>query len=285
MGRSAVFAALMFLAAGLACAQERVIATVNGGTITAEEIDRKLWWQNSAQALSDIIDERLLLEEAARLKVGYDKAELEKRFNNLSAGYKDKAEFENALKTVGWTPEGVRELIKRQMLAKNTVIAAKKIAFTDAEVKNVYEQNKARFGKSDSVRVRQIYLRTKDEADEAAQILATGADFAKFAALKSADDNLKSREGDIGEITRGMLQPELEKAIFALKPGQYTQPIATGNGFSLFKVESYKAGEPAKLTEALKTDIKTNLINQAVSIKTPELVGELRQKATIQVVR
>ena len=285
MKKSVIIALLMVVAAGFANAQERVIAKVNGETITNGDITQKLWWQHSAQALSDIIDERLLLEEAARLKVGYDKKEAKKRFDNLAAGYKDKNEFEKSLKAVGWTPAGVQDLIKRQMLSRNVVIAAKKIKFTKSDIKNVFEQNKNRLGKSDSVKVRQIYLATKNDADDVYQVLAAGADFAKLSAIKSVDENLRSREGDIGEVTRGLLQPELEKEIFSLKPGQYTRPIATGNGFSLFKVESYKAGEPAKLTKKLKADLRTRLENQAVKQKLPELIGELRQKAKIEVVR
>jgi hypothetical protein len=285
MRKQAVFAALMVLASGLACAQERVLATVNTEKIMAGDLTKKLWWQYSSQGLSDIIDERLLLAEAARLKVAYDAAEAEKRFANLAAGYKNEKDFENSLMKVGWTPAGVKELIKHQMLAKNTVIAAKNISFTDADIKAVFEQNKEKMGKADSVKLRQLFVTTKAEADDAYQILAAGADFAKLSALKSADENLKKNEGNIGEITKGQLQPELEKEVFALKPGQYTKPIATGNGFSLFKADSFKPGEPAKLTDAVKADLKTALVNQAVTQKLPELVAELRQKAKIEILK
>jgi parvulin-like peptidyl-prolyl isomerase len=285
MKKQAVFAVLMILAGGPACAQERVIATVNADKITAGDLTKKMWWQYSAQSLSDIIDERLLLAEAARLKVSYDASEAEKRFANLSAGYKDKKEFETSLKTVGWTPAAVQDLIKRQMLSKNTVIAAKNIRFTDADIKAAFEQNKSKLGKPDSLKLRQIFVATKAEADEAYQILTAGADFAKLSALKSADEDLKKREGDIGEVAKGQMQPELEKEIFALKPGQYTRAIATGNGFSLFKAEAFKPSEPAVLTDALKAGIKAELINQAVVQKLPELAAELRQKAKIEIIK
>ncbi len=285
MKTQTLFAAFMFLACGLACAQERVIATVDTDKITAEDLTKRLWWQYSAQGLSDIIDERLLLSEAARLKVTYDAAEAEKRFANLASGYKDKNEFENNLMKVGWTLADVKELIKHQMLSKNTVIEAKKIRVTDADIKAAFEQNKEKMGRPATFKLRQIFVTTKAEADEAHQVLAAGADFAKLSALKSADDNLKQREGDIGEITQGQLQPAIEKEVFALKPGQYSKPIATGNGFSLFKAESFKPGEPAKLTKAVKAELKAALENQAVTQKLPELVNELRQKAKIEIIK
>lgn len=284
MKRSAIFAALLALAGGLAFAQEeRVVATINGDRITSGDITKKLWWQYSAQGLSDVIDERLLLAEASRLKTGYDSKDAEKRFESLAAGYKDKKDFEATLKSVGWTPNEVKELVKRQLIIRNLIISVKGIKFTDAEVKSFYEQNKARLGKADTARLRQIYTATKAEADEARQILATGADFAKLSSLKSSDESLRKKEGDIGEISRGMLLPDIEKEIFALKPGEYSQIIPTGGGFSIFKLEALKPGEPAKWTDALKADLKTNLINQAVTQKLPELVAELRKSAKIEV--
>ena len=284
MKRTIMSAMLLALAAGTASAQqERVIATVNGDRITARDITQKLWWQYSAQGLSDLIDERLLIAEAARRKTGYDEKEAEKRFQTLAAGYKDKKDFEANLASVGWTEDDLKALIRRQMLIRNMVIAAKGITATDAEVKSFFEQNKARLGKSDAIKLRQIFTASRAAADELHLILETGADFAKLASLKSEDENLRKREGEVGEITRGMLVPEIEKEVFALKTGQYTKPVPTGGGFSIFKADSVKPGQPAKFNDALKADIKASLINQAVNQKMPELAAELRQGAKIEI--
>ena len=285
MKRTILFAALMALTSGIAGAQDRTIATINGDQITSGDITKKLWWQYSAQGLSDIIDERLLLQEAARLKTSYDAKEANKRFEALAAGYKDRQEFDANLKSVGWTPADVKELIQRQLLIKNTVIAAKAISFNDADIKAFFEANREKLGKADSVKLRQLFVGTQAEADDACLALSAGADFAKLSALKSTDENLRKKEGDIGTISKGLLLPEIEKAIFALKPGQYTKAMATGNGYSVFKLEASVPGEPAKLTDALKADLKTALINQAVTQKLPELIAELRKQARIEVLK
>jgi foldase protein PrsA len=285
MKKILIFTALMGLVSGLVCAQERVIATVNGAKITSADITKKLWWQYSAQSLSELIDEKLLMEEAARLKVPYDAKEADKRFETLSAGYKDKSEFENSLKAVGWTGADVKELIKRQLLIKATVIAAKNVKVTDADVKAFFEQNKEKLGKPANFKLLQIYVGTKAEADDAALSLSAGADFAKLSGLKSTDENLRKKNGDIGSISKGMLIPEIEKEISALTPGQHTKPIPTGNGYSIFKLESSKPGESAKFTDTLRTELKTGIINQVVTQKLPELISELRQKAKIEIAR
>jgi parvulin-like peptidyl-prolyl isomerase len=295
MKKATILTALLALASGLVPGslglvfaqedQNRVVATVNDAKITSGDITKKLWWQYSAQGLSEIIDEKLLLEEAARLNTGYDAKEAGKRFENLSAGYKDKKQFETNLKAVGWTPDDLKDLIKHQLQIKNAIIAVKKIDVTDVDVKAFFEQNKDKLGKAETARLRQIFVATKADADEVYQILAAGADFAKLSGLKSIEENLKKKDGDIGDISKGLLLPEIEKDVFALKPGQYTKPIVTGNGYSIFKMESFKPGEPAKLTDALKADLKTAMVNQAVTKALPELTAELRQKAKIELIR
>ena len=286
MKRTALLIAFMALSASLAYAQDvRVIATVNGEKISASEITKKLWWQHSAQGLSDLIDEKLLLAEGARLKVSYDPQEADQRFENIAAGYKDRKEFEKNLKAVGWSEKDVKDLIKRQMLIKATVLAAKSINFTDADANNFFEANKAKLGKPESAKLRQIFVAGKTEADNAYQALAAGADFGKLSALQSTDENLKKNEGDLGYIAKGLLLPEIEKAIFALKAGEYTRPMPTGNGYSLFKLEDLKPAEPVVFNDKLKADIKTALVNQAVTQKLPELVTELRAKAKIEITK
>lgn len=286
MKKTALLVSLTALLGGLSYAQEaRVIATVNGEKINASEITKKLWWQHSAQGLSDLIDEKLLLAEADRLKVSYDDKEAGQRFDNIAAGYKDRKEFEKNLKSVGWTEKDVKDLIKRQLRIKAAVMAAKNINFTDTDVTGFFEQNKARLGKAESARIRQIFVAGKTEADDAYLALAAGADFGKLSALKSTDENLKKSEGDLGYIARGLLLPEIEKEIYVLKPGEHTKPLATGNGFSLFKLEDLKPGEPAVFNEKLKADIRAALINQAVTQKLPELVAEFRAKAKIEIAK
>jgi len=276
-------AVLAVFASGLQAA-ERTVATVNGQKVASDELTKKLWWQHAAQGLSELIDEKLLLAEGARLGVKADQKEVEARFNNLAAGYADKAAFENSLRSVGWTAGELRELIRSQLVIRGAVIAAKKIAVTDEDTKAFFEKNKERLGTPESVKLGQIFVNTKAEADDAYLALSAGADFARLSALKSTDANLKKNNGSLGYISKGMLLPEIEKEIFALKDGQYTKPMATGNGFSIFRTEEHKPGKEASF-EAVKAELKTAILNQAITARLPELSGELRQKAKIEITK
>jgi len=262
-------------------AKPKVMLTVNGKAITADDLTKRLWWQHAAQGLSDLVDEQLLLEEAARLKMQADEKEVQTRFERLRDNYPDKQNFEKNLKAVNWTEPDLMNLIRSQVLIKNTVLAAGKITATDEDAKSFYDKNKERFNTPESAKLLQIFVNTRTEADDAYTALSAGADFAKLSSLKSTDANLRKNSGSLGFIAKGMLQPELEKEIFALKPGQYTKPINTGNGYSILKLEELKSPEKVKY-ETAKEDIKANLINQAISQELPRLVAELRSKARFE---
>lgn len=277
-------AALALLASGLQAAEKNV-AVINGKPVAAAELTKKLWWQHAAQGLSELIDERLLLEEAARLGVKADPKEVETRYAALAAGSPSKAAFEANLKSVGWTAKDLKDLLGRQLAIRGAVIASRKLAVTDADAKAFFDQNKDRLGVPEAVRLSQIFVASKAEADDAYDLLTSvGADFSKLSALKSSDAALRSNSGSLGYISRGMLLPEIEKEIFSLKAGQYTKPMATGAGFSLFKAEELRAPQPAAY-DAVRENIKTALLNQAITRELPLLAAELRQKAKIEIAK
>jgi parvulin-like peptidyl-prolyl isomerase len=280
-----IFAAsVLALCSAGAYAAQKTVAVVNGQKITADELTKKLWWQYGAQGLSDLIDERLLLEEASRLGLKADPKEVDAKLDGLISGYPDKAQFEKNLKAVGWSVDDLRDLLGRQLQLRAVVVKDGDIAVTDEDAKTFFDKNKERLATPESIKLSQLFVNTKAEADDAFLALSAGADFAKLSALKSTDANLKKNNGSIGYISKGMLVPDIEKEIFALNPGQYTKVLQTGNGYSIFRVDEVKPGQDASF-EKIKGDLKTALLNQAITQKLPELVGQLRQKAKIEVIK
>ncbi len=285
MKKTALAAAALVLCATGLFAAEKTVALVDGKKVTNEELTKKLWWQYGAQGLSELIDEKLLMAEATKLGIKADPKDVDARYKGLLAGYTDKSEFEKNLKSVGWSTEDLKALLGRQIVARNTVIALKKIAVSDEDAKAFFEKNKEKLAAPESIKLSQIFVNTKAEADEAYQLLTSvGADFAKLSVLKSADANLKKNNGSLGFVSRGMLLPEIEKEIFALQPGQYTKVLATGNGFSIFMAEERKPAQEASFGK-VKDDLKMAILNQAITQSLPEITAQLRQKAKIEIVK
>lgn len=285
MKKTIIAAALLALCSGGLFAAQKNVAVVNGEKITADELTKKLWWQHAAQGLTELVDEKLLLQEGARLGVKADKKEVDARFDTLASNYPNKKDFEANLKSVGWSDKDLRELIADQLTIRATVIAARKLVVTDADAKAFFDANTEKLATPEAVKLSQIFVTAKAEADDAYELLSTvGADFNKLSGLKSSDANLRKNNGSLGYISRGMLQPDIEKELFVLKPGQYTKPVPTGNGFSIFKVEELRPRKEADFN-AIKNDLKAALLNQAITQQLPVLTAELRQKAKIEIIK
>lgn len=70
--------------------------------------------------------------------------------------------------------------------------------------------------------------------------IRAGADFVKLVKAHSDDADSVARDGDFGPLIRGSddnLPRNIRSAIFALKPGQVTEPLRVPTGFYLFRVE------------------------------------------------
>jgi parvulin-like peptidyl-prolyl isomerase len=89
--------------------------------------------------------------------------------------------------------------------------------------------------------------------------ITTGADFGKLARENSDDATSAAKDGDFGIIKQNSPYPEaIKKAVFALKPGELSQPIKQPNGFYLIRLDS--------------------LQTQSFDEVSPEILKELRQE-------
>lgn len=279
-------AALLLCAAAVQAAATRpdktVMAVVNGKQILAGDITSKLWWQYGVQALSELIDEQLLMEETARLGIKADQKEVEQRYEAIASATPDKTLVEKNLAAVGWTVKDLKDLLGRQIAIRETIIRSGKIAVSDEDVKKYFDANKDKLLTQEAVKLSQIFVNTRAEADAAVDALITGSDFGKLSALKSADPALKKNNGLIGYVNKGTLMPEIDQEVFALKPGTYSKVLPTGRGFSIFFVEEHRMPQPADFEKA-KEELKSMLINQAITKELPILSNSLREKASIKV--
>ncbi len=64
-----------------------------------------------------------------------------------------------------------------------------------------------------------------------------GGNFASLAAKYSDDEGTAWKGGDLGYFTTGMMLPEFEKAVFALKPGEVSDVVRTDFGYHIIQLE------------------------------------------------
>jgi peptidyl-prolyl cis-trans isomerase D len=72
--------------------------------------------------------------------------------------------------------------------------------------------------------------------------LDAGEDFAALAAELSDDAGTRNSGGDLGWYARGVLEPPLDEALFAMTAGEIEGPVESDFGFHVLKLDEIRAG-------------------------------------------
>ena len=160
---------------------------------------------------------------------------------------------------------------------------------TDADLKAAYEARKAEF---EQVKARHILVRfkgsripvkkdqkdlTEEEALEKAKALrdriTKGEDFAAVAKAESDDTTSGAKGGDLGTLSKGRMLAEFEQAVFALQPGQISEPVKTQFGYHIIQVQERTTPDFDKV----KGDLEKDAQNEAAT----RMLHTLREKAKV----
>jgi len=155
------------------------------------------------------------------------------------------------------------ERVKVDYIQYDPIKLGEKVNPTDKEIALFYNSSlKTLFSYPERVRARHILIAVAPDAPEktrqqakakAEQILAQlkkGADFAKLAAQDSDDPGTRDRGGDLGFFERGQMIKPFEEAAFKLKPGQFSDVVATRFGYHVIQVEEVKPAHTDTLEQA-----------------------------------
>ena len=139
------------------------------------------------------------------------------------------------------------------ILPRNAVPDAA-VTVTAAEVADYYRQHKDQFSRPRSAFLSYVQLpRLADATDSAVALARTrqlraeitgGAPFADVARRESSDSVSAVRGGDLGEWTRGSMDPAFDKAAFALPLNSVSEPVLSAFGYHLIQVSS-RSGDKA----------------------------------------
>ncbi len=117
-----------------------------------------------------------------------------------------------------------------------------------------YDEQREQLTTPETRDTRHILITVPDDADEATveaarqklldlkQRVEAGEDFATLAREFSQDPGSAADGGSLGEVERGMMVKPFEDALFALQPGQVSDPVRTQFGWHLIKLEGVNAG-------------------------------------------
>jgi parvulin-like peptidyl-prolyl isomerase len=198
---------------------------------------------------NDLITRAALLQEAARLGLNPDYAEIQAKLDKYAARYGDSERWKSA-------GAEMLEAVKRRLAEDDLLLQLETQARdvepeTDDDPRAYYDANLDKFTEPAQHRISLILLAVdpssppavRDAATEEAarlvQKLDEGADFAELAKLHSGHASA-SAGGDMGYLHLGMLNAQAEAALAELKVGQVSAPIRILEGVAVMRLEHRK---------------------------------------------
>ncbi len=155
------------------------------------------------------------------------------------------------------------------------------VAVSDADAKAYYDAHLDKYSTAEQRQVSHILIRGDDQAKAQAILdeLNAGKDFGQLAKQKSEDVGSAENGGSLGWIEHDVMDPEFEKAAFALKNvGDVSGLVKSSFGYHIIKLDALKEPQ-AKPYADVKSDIMAELADQQAVDKFYQLQSQLEKVA------
>jgi len=235
-------------------------------------VSRQQISESHKDLLRSLIDQQLWLSKGKELGIN-GQTELIKRLDEIRKQYhlETMEDLEKAAKEQGVSFEDYKANIRNGIITQEVMRQelGRKIQFTPGEAQRYFEEHKQEYVQPESVTLSEILISTgtpapsvtdqngaqepdaaklaaaKAKADDIEAKLRAGGDFAQLA-RNFSDGSTAPQGGDIGQYQRDKLAKVLEDKTFALKAGEFTEPIRTKQGYIILKVlQHIPGGVPA----------------------------------------
>jgi peptidyl-prolyl cis-trans isomerase SurA len=261
----AVLLTLIGPIAGFAQPAQRIAAVVNEEVVSVRDVEARMHLVIVSSALTDspelrqrlrpqvlrsLIDERLQLQEARRIKVTVSDTELRNALATI--------EQQNRL-----PPGGIDTLFQRTGVDRDTLVSqiqatiawtrvvrlrsASAIQIPEDEINEALGELEANRDKPE-YRAAEIFLpvESSDQEDDVRRLserlvqqIRSGADFAAIARQFSRSGTAPVG-GEVGWIRAGQSDPEIDNALTSLRPGQVSDPIRTLSGIYVVALQEIR---------------------------------------------
>jgi peptidyl-prolyl cis-trans isomerase SurA len=259
--------------------------------------DRKAAMKETARLglTNELISELLIKDRADRLAITVTDAELKEAIGRLKQQYgiTTDEQFEQSLASSGLTRVEMEARL-RDTLTTNKVFGKElrsREQLSDTELRDRYNREKDSFRLPERARLREIVvLKPESGSIEEARTRATeiaeaarkpGTDFGALASTMS-DAGTKDKGGDLGEVAKGDLVADLDKAVFNAAQGSILGPIETKSAWHIMKVEQRLPSEVPAF-ESVKEKLRQDASEETFERDYKAYIETLRKDAYIQI--
>jgi parvulin-like peptidyl-prolyl isomerase len=242
------------------------------------------------EIIKQLVQEKLMYQEAHRQKIEVQDSEVEERLKILEADAGGREKFNAQLLEQGLTIGRLRRRIREQLIIRAIFEreVRNRVVLSPREIKDFYNQNPNLFQINEEVYLKRITLMKseKEEAEFEKRIaeVKKALKTKKFedVAKEYSQDSFAKDGGGMGWIERGRMLPQIEDVVFALDKGQISKPMRIGTQCFIFKVADKRPGHKISFEEA-QGRIRTVLGRQRMEKRFREFIKELVDKSYVQV--
>jgi len=247
-------------------------------------------------ALDTLVEEKLMIQFGKEKDVKPSSYEIDQAVESFRKRAEAQgADFEKLLKQEGLTIERYRSMIGDQLIARKVLNmeVRNEVHVSEEDIAQFYNSHKELFSGRPKAKISHIlkylgktatmedYSRALKEIIAIRKEILGGLDFAE-AAKKYSEDPSRDVGGYLGEVTGGEMVEEFDKAAFALKPGEVSEPVRTRFGYHLILVSERLESAQIPL-EKVKMEIENRIYSDLVISHKDEWMKRIKKDALIDI--
>lgn len=191
--------------------------------------------------------------------------------------------FVKLLGNVGASEREVLAEIRRHLALARLfeVVTSTLPAVTDADLRREYDRHPDRATAQEQRHLRNIVVDDEQRAAHTAAEARAGVDFAILVSRYSLDRATRDAGGDLGPVTRDLLDDNYAREAFGATVGAVFGPVKTPQGWNVGQVVEVHAARPLSYDEA-KEGLRTRLMSQRADTRWREFISDELARANVR---
>jgi parvulin-like peptidyl-prolyl isomerase len=252
---------------------------------------------HQAKILNQMIEDKLVYQEAVRQEIVVKDEEVDKEFEEFRSRLEKPEDLEMMLEREGLTFKALRERLKKQAMIRQLQDreVRSRVVVSPTKIEDFFKNNPDKFKAKERIKVRSLTIKKSEEArskgltDEKAkqrielleQKIKLYRNFDQIV-KDFSEDSLAKQEGLGDWIERGAMIESVDHVIFNTPVGQMTGIVETPIGYHIFRIEA-KEPEKTRAFEEVKDQIGGYLFQQESNERFRVWMEELKKSAYISI--